>query len=81
MFNPGTETDLSQAHLSRMLVFGGKDDNAGIPIAQLKQYPDVAAKAGVPVTLIIQDGAQHIVRSVATERERAWQFARFLLEN
>lgn len=81
LFNPGTETDLSQAHLFRMLIFGGKDDDAGIPIAQLKQYPDVAAKVGIPVTLIIQEGAQHIVRSVATERERARQFARFLLEN
>ncbi len=81
LFNPGAEPDLSQAHLSRMLVFGGKDDDAGIPIAQLNLYQDAAAKAGVPVTLIIQEGAQHIVRSIATERERTRQFAKFLLEN
>ena len=64
-----------------MLVFGGKDDDAGIPIAQLNLYQDAAAKAGVPVMLIIQEGAQHIVRSIATERERTRQFAKFLLEN
>jgi dipeptidyl aminopeptidase/acylaminoacyl peptidase len=67
--------------MSRVLVFGGKDDDAGIPVAQLEQYQEGAAKAGVPVTLVIQDGAQHIVRSIATERERTRQFARFLLEN
>ena len=81
LFNPGVEPDLSQAHLSRMLIFGGKDDDAGTPVAQLEQYQNTAAKAGIPVTLIIQEGAQHIVRSVATERERTRQFARFLLEN
>jgi hypothetical protein len=81
LFNPGAEPDLSQTRLSRMLVFGGKDDDVGIPVAQLEQYQDTAAKAGVPVTLIIQEGAQHIVRSAATERERTRQFAKFLLEN
>ena len=81
LFNPSAMPDLSNAKFSRLLVFGGKDDDAGIPVAQLEESQDTLAKAGVQVTLIIQEGAQHVARSVATERERARQFAKFLMEN
>jgi hypothetical protein len=81
LFNPSAEPDLSQTHLSKMFIVGGRDDTVGNTVEQLTKYQDEAAKAGVPVKLYIQDGVQHVARSVATERERTRQFARFLLEN
>ena len=79
LFNPYSEPDLAYAHLSSMFIVGGREDDDSIQ--QLTKYQDEAAKAGVPVRLVLQDGAQHIARSIATERERTRQFARFLLEN
>ena len=81
LFNPGVEPDLSQAHFSRMFIVGGGDDTVGISVEKLKKFQDEAAKAGVSVTLAIQEGAQHLSMSIATERERMRQFAKFLLEN
>lgn len=80
LFNPVVEPDLSQAHLSTMFIVSGKDDDNNT-LAGLSKYQAEAAKAGIPVKLIVQDGVQHITRSIATERERTKQFARFLLEN
>lgn len=79
LFNPIAEPDLSRAHLSRMFIVSGSDDFN--PPGQLMKYQDETAKAGIPVRLFFQDGVQHVTRSIATERERTKQFARFLLEN
>jgi hypothetical protein len=79
LFNPVAKPDLSSAHLSRMFIVGGIDD--GNAVEWLTKYQDEAARDGIPVKLILQDGVQHITRSIATERERTRQFARFLMEN
>jgi hypothetical protein len=79
LFNPAGLPDLSNARLSKMFIIGGRDD--GNAVKQLTQYQDEAARVGVPVKLILQIGAQHVARSIATERGREQQFARFLVEN
>jgi predicted esterase len=79
LLSPVRMPDLSNSHLARMFVADGRDDNN--PEQQLINYQYEAAKAGIPVKLVIQNGVQHITRSIATERERTRQFAQFLLEN
>jgi dipeptidyl aminopeptidase/acylaminoacyl peptidase len=79
LFNPVAAPNLSNMHLSRIFIVGGRDDDN--PVEQLIKYQDRAAKAGIPVNLFLQNGVQHITRSIATERELTRQFARFLLQN
>lgn len=79
LFDSGSRPDVLKSDLSDILVVAGGDD--GDNAKSLPAYQDQAAKAGVPVTLILQDGAQHITRSVAAERQRARAFTQFLLEN
>lgn len=79
LFNPVSTPDLQNTHLSKMFIASGIDD--GNAVQRLTRYQDEAARAGVTVKLIFQDGVQHITRSIATERERTRQFARFLAEN
>ncbi len=79
LFNPVTEPDLSNARLSRMFIVRGRDEDT--PVERLIKYQNEAAKTGVPIKLVIQNGVQHITRSIATERERTRQFAQFLLGN
>src|SRR5208283_651998 len=80
LLNPVVEPGLSNTHLSRIFIVGGTDD-VNNSVEQLTKYQDEAARAGIPVKLVVQNGVQHITRSIATERERTRQFARFLLEN
>lgn len=77
MFSPTILPDLSKESMPRMLIVGGKDD--GDSAMDLMKYQEASAKTGVPIRLLLQDGVQHITRSVGTERERARQFALFLL--
>jgi predicted esterase len=80
LINPAALPDLSSLlHNPRLFIVAGKDQ-AG-EIDRLTKYQDTAAKLGVPVKLVLQKGSGHIPRSVATERERTVQFARFLVEN
>ncbi len=79
LFDPVGEPDLASANLSKMFIASGTDDTN--VVQQLTKYQDEAAKAGIPVKLILQDGVQHITRSIATDRQRTRQFARFLIEN
>lgn len=81
LFNPVAEPDIEQSHLASMFIVGGQDDATANNLQELTLYQQMAAKAGIPVNLLIQDGVQHIARSVATERERTRQFARFLIGN
>ena len=71
---------LSNARPSKTFIVGGTDDDI-VPIPWFTQYQDAAARIGIPVRLLLQTGSQHIPRSVATARERARRFARFLREN
>ena len=79
LFDPTAEPDSANAHLSEMFIASGTFDENDAKA--LTKYQDEATKAGVPVKFILQDGVQHITRSIATERERTRQFARFLIEN
>ena len=77
---PGAGPVCRRRTCPRISVFGKKDDDASIPIARLNLCPDAAAKAGVPVTLIIAGRRRGVcVRSIATERERTQRFNRFLV--
>ncbi|HKW30919.1 MAG TPA: hypothetical protein VJT54_16420 [Verrucomicrobiae bacterium] len=79
LFDPVAEPDLSEAHLSKMFIASGTFDENDTKA--LIKYQDEAAKSGVAVRLGLQDGVQHITRSIASERERTRDFARFLVEN
>jgi len=71
---------LLDAPVSKTFIALGKDDDL-VQSEWFTNYQDVAASDGTPVRLVLQSGVQHIPRSIATECERARQFARFLLEN
>ena len=79
LINPTRLPELSALHGSKLFIVAGKDqpDEAD----RLTRYQDAAAGLGIPVTLMLQKGSQHIPRSVATERGRTMQFAKFLIEN
>jgi hypothetical protein len=77
---PSAMPDLSNAHLSKTFIVGGMDDDIIKP-EWYTNNQDAAARVGIPVRLVLQNGSRHLPRSVATERERARQLARFLLEN
>jgi pimeloyl-ACP methyl ester carboxylesterase len=79
LINPSTLLDLSSWHNPRIFIVAGKDQASEID--RLTKYQDMAAGLGIPVKLFLQKGTEHIPRSVATERERTVQFARFLGEN
>jgi hypothetical protein len=78
LLNPSSLPDLSSLHDSKILIIGGKDQNGEAD--RLTKYQDEAAKLGVSVKLVLQKGAQHIPRSITTERGRTVQFAKFLIE-
>jgi len=80
LFVPNGPPFLSQTHLLKTFVVGGMDDDLIRPKWYI-DYLEASARIGIPLKLVLQDGVQHIPRSIATERERARQFARFLIEN
>ena len=69
----------SKFRRAKIFLVGGTDDKDSPP-EQLIKYQYDAASDGIPVIFIIQDGVQHITRSVATEREQALQLTRFLMQ-
>lgn len=79
-FSPSGLPNLSATHVSSMLIVVGKDEGDAVTQRWLK-YQDEAASMGIRINLVFQSGAQHISRSIATELERAENFARFLTEN
>ena len=79
LINPIALPDLLLLHNQRLFILDGKDQ---VHVADgLTKYKDIATRLGIPVRLVLQKGAGHIPRSVATERERTVEFARFLVEN
>jgi hypothetical protein len=79
LINPSILPKLSVSHGSKLFIVAGKDQRAGFE--WLTKYQDEAARLGIPVTLMLQKGSQHIPRSVTTERGRIMQFTKFLIEN
>jgi len=72
--------DVSKSHLTRIFAVSGRVVYTG-DVPQILKGEDESARAGVPVQLVLQDGVQHFMRSIATERERTRQFAHFLVES
>jgi len=79
LFSPTTLPDLSRLQNKKILVIAGNDDYG--QFARLSRYQNQAAALGTSVTLFFSAGAGHIPNSVASERDRARQFARFLSAN
>jgi len=77
LINPSGLPDWSEG--SKLFIVAGKDQPGEAD--RLTKYQDQEARLGIPVKLVLQKGAGHIPRSVATERERTVQFAKFLIEN
>jgi len=75
LITPESFPSLSGLH-SRILIDDGLDDKS--TIAGVKKYQQAAAEAGVPVTLSWHNDTAHIYWSIATQREEAQQFAKFL---
>ena len=80
LITPSSVPDLSSWDNPKIFIVAGK--NQAGEIDRLTKYQDTAAADfGVPVKLVLQKGAEHISRSVSTERARAVQLAKFLVEN
>lgn len=78
LMRPGGLPNLTDIQRSRILMIGGAEDKDA-PVERLRKYQDEAAKLGIPVDFLIQDGVQHVIRSVNSEREQVLQFTKFLL--
>lgn len=78
LMRPGGLPNLKDIQRSRILMIGGAEDKDA-PVERLRKYHDEAAKLGIPVDFLIQDGVQHVIRSVNSEREQVMQFTKFLL--
>jgi hypothetical protein len=79
LINPSDLPDVTTLQGTKLFVVDGRDDSGAVE--RLTKYQDEAATLGVPVTLMLQSGSAHIPRSVATERGRTVQFAKFLADN
>jgi hypothetical protein len=81
LFNSASLPDLASTRLSTMFIVGGTGDDYGREVGRLTRYQDEAAEIGIPIKLLLQKGSIHVPKSIATERERTVQFAKFLMEN
>jgi hypothetical protein len=79
LIDPADLPELLTLRGAKLFIVVGRDEPG--EIERLTKYQDEAAGFGAPINLVLQEGTQHFPRSVATERERAVQFARFLVEN
>ena len=78
LFSPSALPNPAALRNQSVLIITGKAD--GSAAKRLAEFQDRAAQGGNAVTLLLQDGAQHMPASGTTERNRARQFARFLAE-
>jgi predicted esterase len=79
-FSPVVPPPLSETKMSSMLFVLGQDEGDTV-IQKWKKYQNDAAGQGIRVSLDFESGAKHISRSISTERDRARQLAKFLVEN
>jgi hypothetical protein len=79
--HPAGLTSLPDVHAGSILILSGTDDRLQQTEGLIKTQ-DEAFNNGNYVNLLIQDGVQHSLnRSLDSERELCWQFARFLSQN
>jgi hypothetical protein len=79
LFSPSALPDPSILQNKRILIVDGKAD--GNAMKRLPEFQDRAAAKGNDVTLFLQDYAGHTPASATTERNRARQFAKFILDH
>lgn len=79
-FSAAVPPPLSGTRLSSMVLIIGQDEGPAV-VQRWKKYQNDAAEQGIRVSLDFESGAQHISRSIATERDRARQLAKYLEEN
>jgi poly(3-hydroxybutyrate) depolymerase len=81
LLSPSELPDLSMSnmHLSSMFIVAGAND--GNSLEWLTKYQDQAAAAGISVKLLFLGDAQHITRSIASERNQLQQCAEYLSGN
>ena len=79
-FSPSVPPPLSGNQLAAMLFVVGHDEGDTV-VKRWTDYQDKAAQEGICVSLDFERGANHISRSIATERDRAEHMAQFLKEN
>jgi predicted esterase len=75
---PASVTALSNAIPVKILIVAGTEDPGAVQ--RVTEYQKAASRAGASVEVVIQDGVQHVTKSIATERARAMLFAKFLSE-
>jgi hypothetical protein len=76
-YHPGGLMSVSNVNARNFLIFGGTDDK-NETLESLVKLNDEAFNNGQFATVFVQDGVQHVTRSVKSEREQTVQFARFL---
>ena len=79
LLSPSALPDLSTVRLSSMFIVAGASD--GNSLERLTKYQDQATEAGISVKLLFLGGAQHITRSIASERDQLQQCAEYLSDN
>ena len=80
LITPEAVPKLSSWHNPKIFIVAGA--NQAGEVDRLTKFQDTAAAdLGIPVKLVLQKGVEHISRSVATERARTVQLAKFLVEN
>jgi len=76
LFNPTLIPDPSAVRICKLLILDGTDDSDAVK--EWIDYQNKAAQEGITVNLALVNGAQHIFKSTASEREKTRQLARFL---
>jgi hypothetical protein len=79
LFSPTGLPDPSKLQNKHILIVDGKTD--GNAMKRLPEFQDRSAEQGNAITLFLQDYAGHIPASGTTERNRARQFAKFILDH
>ena len=80
LFSPITLPEVPILMGKKVMIVSGTDDN-WVPVGSLTQYQDQAIAAGISVKLYFEKHGGHMFVSIAAERRRALQYAKFLSED
>jgi hypothetical protein len=79
LFHPGGFPDLAGVKLASVFVDAGDLEVEGVKVTA--QFQEEALRAGVRVSFVVHAHSGHILQSIAAERERAQQLAKFVADN
>jgi hypothetical protein len=77
LFNPTVMPEPSRVGIYKLLLLDGTEEGAKV-IDNLRKHQDDASRAGISVDLALVNGAPHIFRSNASEREKTRALTRFI---